>query len=116
MKLPTANEADVPRAKIVLYLLNPDHRSGKGKAIFFSSQGFTVERWQELADALRRHSAEHEVTRREPTSLGAGFVVEGPMRMPTGAVANIRSVWLIESGESMARLVTAYPLRNKKRL
>ena len=32
MKLANVNEAEVPWAKIVLYLLNPEHRSGKGKA------------------------------------------------------------------------------------
>ena len=32
MKLPLADEAEVPREKIVLYLLNSEHRAGKGKA------------------------------------------------------------------------------------
>ncbi len=52
MKLPFANEAEAPRAKIVLYLLNPEHRSGKGKARFFASHGFAVEDWQKLAAAV----------------------------------------------------------------
>ncbi len=52
MKRPFANEAEVPRAKIVLYLLNPEHRSGKGKARFFASHGFAVEDWQKLAAAV----------------------------------------------------------------
>lgn len=47
MKLPLVDEAEVPRAKIVLYLLNPNHRSGKAR--FFRDHGYATERWQELA-------------------------------------------------------------------
>ncbi len=40
MKLPLADEAEIPKAKIVLYLLNPEHRRGKGKARFFVGRSF----------------------------------------------------------------------------
>ncbi|HQB16706.1 MAG TPA: hypothetical protein PLT00_08350 [Verrucomicrobiota bacterium] len=46
MKLPLASEAEVPRTKIVLYLLNPEHRSGKSKACFFAHHGFDVGDWK----------------------------------------------------------------------
>jgi hypothetical protein len=114
MKLPLAIEAEVPRAKIVSYLLNPDHRAGKGKARFFASHGFAVEHWEQLADALRRHAREQEITKQESVPLGTRFVVEGGMTMPDGAVATVRTVWFIESGERAPRFVTAYPLRRKK--
>jgi hypothetical protein len=48
MKLPLVDAAEVPEAKIMLYLLNPEHRSGKSKARFFAGHGFTTERWQDL--------------------------------------------------------------------
>jgi hypothetical protein len=114
MKLPLAEQAEVPRAKIVLYLLNPEHRSRKGKARFFASHGFTLERWQELAEALRQHACDYEITREETTPLGLRFVVEGTMTMPDAAVALVRAVWFIEGGERRARFVTAYPLKRKK--
>jgi len=41
--------AKVPQTKIVLYLLNPEHRVGKAMARFFTGHGFTPERWQTLA-------------------------------------------------------------------
>ena len=116
MKMPLVNEAEVPRAKIVLYLLNPEHRAGKGKARFFASHGFAVEDWQKLADALRQHAREHEITKEETVPLGVRFVVEGDMTMPDGAVAGIRAVWFIESGERTPRFVTAYPLKRKKQV
>jgi hypothetical protein len=121
MKLPLADEAEVPRAKIVLYLLNPEHRAGKGKARFFVAHGFAVEDWQKLTVALRQHARDHEITKEEPVPLGVRFVVEGDMTMPDGAtpdgaVAGIRSVWFIERGERTPRFVTAYPLKRKKQL
>lgn len=116
MKLPLTDEAEVPRAKIVLYLFNPEHRAGKGKARFFGSHGFAVEDWQKLADAMRQHARNHEVTKEETTPLGVRFVVEGDMTMPDNAVAGIRAVWFIERGERTPRFVTAYPLKRKKQI
>ena len=51
MKLPLVDEAEVPRDKIVLCLLNPENRAGKGKARFFATHGFAVEDWLKLANA-----------------------------------------------------------------
>ena len=116
MKLPLADEAEVPRAKIVLYLLNPEHRSGKGKARFFASHGFAVEDWQKLADAVRQHARAHAITKEETTPLGVRFVVEGDMTMADGAVAGVRAVWFIELAERIPRFVTAYPLKRKKQV
>lgn len=116
MKLPLINEAEVPRAKIVLYLLDPNHRSGKSKARFFAGHGYVTEHWEELAEALRTHARENEVVKQETTPLGVRLVVEGPLTLRDGVVAQIRSVWFIESGEWAARLATAYPLRQRKQI
>ena len=113
MKLPLADEAEVPKAKIVLYLLNPEHRRGKSKARFFLSRGFSVDNWETMAGALRRHAAEHEIAKEEPTPLGVRMVVEGVMTMPNGTVAEVRSIWFIEGGERIPRFVTDYPLKKK---
>ncbi len=116
MKLPFADEAEVPGEKIVLYLLNPEHRAGKGKARFFASRGFAADNWEKLADTLRQHARDHEITKEEATPLGVRFVVEGDMTMPDGAVAGVRAVWFIERGERAPRLVTAYPLKRKQQV
>lgn len=116
MKLPLVNQAEVPRAKIVLYLLNPNHRSGKSKARFFSGHRYAPERWEELAEDLRRHARENEVVKKEATPLGVRLVVDGPLTLRDGAIAEIRSVWFIESGEEAPRLATAYPLRKQKQI
>jgi siroheme synthase len=115
MKLPLVDAAEVPQAKIVFYLLDHNHRSGKSKARFFAGHGYGIGRWQELAEALRAHASENEVVKQETTPLGVRMVVEGPLTLRDGGVAQIRSVWFIESGDRAARLVTAYPLSQRKR-
>jgi hypothetical protein len=115
MKVPFIDEAEVPQAKIVLYLLNPEHRAGRSKARFFSGHGYAAERWEELAEALRTHGRENGIAKQETTPLGVRLVVEGPLTLRDGVVAEIRSVWFIESGERVARLATAYPLQQRKR-
>jgi hypothetical protein len=65
---------------------------------------------------LRTHAGENEVVKEEPTPLGVRLVVEGPLTLCDGAVAIIRSVWFIESGDRVPRLVTAYPLRQPKQI
>jgi hypothetical protein len=69
MRLPVAEEAEVPMAKVVRYLLNPSHRSGKSKARFFLGHGFTADHWQRLAAALRDHAKDNEITKRERTPI-----------------------------------------------
>ena len=97
MKVPLADEGEVPQAKIVLYLLNPEHRAGKAKARFFASHGFAVEDWHKLADALRQHARDHEITKEETTPLGVRFVLEGDMTMPDGTVAGVRPYGLLSA-------------------
>jgi hypothetical protein len=116
MRLPAVSEAEVPEAKIVLYLLNPEHRAGKGKARFFSGHGFAPEQWRVLAEALRQHARDNDLTRQEATPIGVRFVVEGPMTMADGTVAGVRSVWFIEAGERTPRFVTAYPLKRSQQV
>ena len=53
MKLPHADRLEIPKAKVVQYLLSSTHRAGRGKAGFFSEIGFQVATWEMLADALR---------------------------------------------------------------
>ena len=84
MKLPNYEKAFVPREKIVDYLLSPFHRDGKGKAAFFKRFGFTVELWQILAEALKNHALENEVSKMENTPFGIRYVVEGELETPVG--------------------------------
>jgi len=41
---------------------------------------------------------------------GAKYVLDGPLRTPTGSTVQIRTVWIIDTHEDRPRLVTAYPV------
>jgi hypothetical protein len=49
VKLPNYENATIPPAKIIAYLLSPTHRDGRSKAEFFTRDGFSVDRREELA-------------------------------------------------------------------
>ncbi|MBI1928016.1 hypothetical protein HYR99_27710 [Candidatus Poribacteria bacterium] len=115
MKLPNYEHAVVPKAKITEYLLSPTHRDGHSKAELFMRFGFSASAWEELATALLRHAADHEVSKIEGSPFGVRYVVEGILYAPDGRTPAIRSVWFIETGEHIPRFVTAYPLERGKR-
>jgi hypothetical protein len=110
MKLPNAERAVVPSRKITHYLLSTAHRDGQHKAEFFSSFGFTIEAWEELAAALQNHARKYEVVEIVPTPFGRNFVVEGALAAPDGRSPKVRSVWFIAKNAETATLATAYPL------
>ena len=114
MKLPNHEKAFVPREKIVDYLLSPFHTDGKGKAAFFKRFGFTAELWQILAEALKKHALENEVSKMENTPFGIRYVIEGELETPVGRKPKVLVVWFIETRTEVPRLATAYPSKKRK--
>jgi len=110
MNLPNAADAVVDETKITEYLLSDTHPDGRNKAEFFQRFGFQREKWQVLAEALRRHGAVHPVTGTVQSPYGTRYVVEGMLESPDGRNPLLRTVWIVEIGDSRPRLVTAYPL------
>lgn len=109
-KLPNAEKGLVPEAKITRYLLDLTSKQGKGKAQFFMRFGFTMSSWELLAAALKQHAMTHDVTDTRETPYGTHYVVEGELQTPDGRLPQVRSVWKIETGDTVPSLVTAYPL------
>ncbi len=111
-KLPNAREAYVESEKITDYLLSLDHPEGKGKAKFFMEHGFKVNHHGELAASLRKHAATQPVTDRKDSEYGVKYIIECECHSPDGRNPCIRSVWIVETGETAPRLVTAHPTKN----
>ena len=109
MRVPGADTAIVSQEKIVGYLLNPLHPDGAGKAQFFDALGFHVDQWIALADALRNVIAAAEATSRVDSAHGTKYIVDGSIDTPSGRIVRVRTVWIVDAGESSPRLVTAYP-------
>jgi hypothetical protein len=110
MKLPYHENAYVPEAKIVKYLLNLEHKGGgKEKAAFFMRFGFTIEKWEVLAESLLLHARTHDVvsvTQKEDTT---NYAIDGILMTPDNRRPIVRTVWTLEQGSQAPRFVTAYP-------
>lgn len=111
MKLPNLEEALVEEHKLTAYLLSEEHSGGK--EAFFASFGFTVADWESLRDALLQHAAACEVTSTSATPHGVKYIIEGEMPAPDGRSPQVRTVWIVDAGQDVPRLVTAYPLEGE---
>ena len=109
--LPHQAEATISRTKIQGYLLSDAHPLGQYKAAFFNQFGFRSDRWELLADALRKHALTNGVTARQDTVFGTRYTLQGPLEAPDGRQPIVRSVWFIDAGGTVPRFVTAYPIR-----
>jgi uncharacterized protein DUF6883 len=113
MRLPNWQKATVPESKIVGYLLATGDPFGRFKAAFFNGLGFSRTEPGLLASALIRHAGENEVAKAEDSPFGRRYIIEGVLIAPGGGKPMIRRVWFIETGQSIPRLVTAYPLKRR---
>lgn len=109
VKLPNASNVKVERKKIVEYLLNREHPDNGGKADFFIALGFRRDDWEPLAGSFRRLAIACSVTRRMESVHGKKYIVDGAIETPTGKSPRVRTIWIVESGDTIPRLVTAYP-------
>ena len=97
------------------YLLNTKHRFGASKARFFGEFGFDLASWETLAQALREHAQQHEVSRTVETPFGPRYWRgDGELKAPDGRAPMLRTVWQLDYGEVAPRLITAYPLARKE--
>ena len=96
---------------MVNYLLSLTHPMGSAKAWFFTQYGFRAQEWEILRDSLADHVRHNPVVRREVTSFGTKYVVEGILVSPDKRNPGIRSVWFVRTSEHYVRFVTAYPLK-----
>ena len=104
-------QAQIERGKITDYLLASVNPRGRATAHFFHSFGFSVDRWEELAAALKSHAVSNEVARVVETAYGSRYHVDGRMETPDGRNPVIRSVWQVDPGSVHPRFITAHPRR-----
>lgn len=115
MNLPRARLASVKRAKLTGYLLNPAHPDNGGKAAFFLSLGFRQEAWETLAAALQKLALTSPVTKVLESAHGRKSILDAGLVTPFGKRAAVRTIWIIDRGREIPRLVTAYPIKPTQR-
>lgn len=109
MKLPNSDQALIEKKKILDYILNKSHPDNGGKSAFFIKLGFSRNDWQAMAAALHKYAETAEVSKRIESQHGIKYILDGRIISPTGKTAMIRSIWIVDGGRNIPRLVTVYP-------
>lgn len=109
MKLPNSKNAYVPNEKLIDYLLSETHIDGRTKAKFFRSIGFNEGNISKLEMVLLK-VATQPVKNISESIHGIKYIIEGEIQSPTGKVAKLRTVWILEPDKKVSRFITAYPV------
>jgi hypothetical protein len=109
MRIPNADKAIIAPEKLCDYLLNPSHRRGSNKARFLLSCGYRADAWQILETDLRTQHLTIEYSRAEDNVFGRRFAIRAPFATPTGRQIVLQSIWQIDIGTDVPRLITLYP-------
>ncbi len=89
-RLPNRDYAVVSEAKILKYLLNDSHSSGRAKARFLKAFGFSAKDWRALRDAILAHAGANEVTQSYQSAVGIRCEIDGPLLTPGGRTPIVR--------------------------
>jgi hypothetical protein len=110
MELPNKLHAYISISKITDYLLSESHTVGKSKAKFFRSFGFNETNISQFAKGLVDIAQTDTVVEATETVYGNKYMIDGQLKTPSGDMIRLRTVWIIETGDDVPRLVTAHPL------
>lgn len=109
MRIPHPDRAVIEPAKLRDYLLSPTHPVGRFKAPFFLALGYSAAEWDRLTADLRGQHLPLEAVPAAATAYGQKYIIRATLVGPSGASAEVVTVWVVRANEDFARFVTAYP-------
>jgi hypothetical protein len=109
MTIPNADRAIIAPEKITGYLLNVSHRRGGPKARLLLSVGYRVDDPHRLELDLRTQHLSLDVTRTVENAYGVVYEIEGPIKTPSARLLRFCSIWQLDTGSEVPRLITTYP-------
>lgn len=109
MKLPNRDRAVVEPAKLTDYLLNVEHSRGGAKAQLLLQFGYSADNWQQLEADIRCYHLEADVDRTQETPYGTRHTIRASLETPVGRSLSVRTVWQIDRGQDLPRLITLIP-------
>ena len=108
MQLPNRALATIAQEKLTEYLLNTWHKRGGTKARLLAHFGYTIRNWRQLeADIRRGLGTEVDLVR--PTEYGTRYEIRMTLQTPFGMPLIVRTIWQIDDGTEVPRLITLYP-------
>jgi hypothetical protein len=90
-------------------LLDVDHPDGGSKARLLASLGYSQANWQQLDADLRSMHLTEDFVATSQTIWGMRYEIVAPIMGPSGDAMLFRSVWQIDLGTDVPRLITMYP-------
>lgn len=109
MKIPNNNQSFVADKKITDYLLSETHEIGKFKADFFKRFGFDLADIDTFKDSLIQHSIDRDIEKTKNSDFGIKYELKCEINSPDERNPCIVTVWIVENGEELPKLITAYP-------
>lgn len=107
--LPNFRKAVLPVEKFTRYALNPDHPSGKDKAIAFQKAlGYNINNADELISNIYKSLSRYPAKIKAETPYGQPFEVVMRLEGPNGKTARVKTGWIILKGEKIPKLTSAY--------
>ena len=90
------------------YLLNTRHKRGSTKARLLAQFGYTFQNWRRLEVDIRSN-LDTEVDLVRPTEYGTRYEIRMTLQTPLGVPLTVRTIWQIDDGREVPRLITLYP-------
>jgi len=113
--LPNFHEAEIPRQKLVNYLLDPLHKEGRHKArVFRSALAFDQSSWKELAQAIVAELPYYPATLSSEGMWGRRYQVTLPITGKNGRTVDVLTVWNIRPETDFPAFVTALVVGGRK--
>ena len=108
MRLPNLDRAIIDPAKLRSYVLNTEHKRGGTKARLLARFGYHRDQRLLEADIRERHvEADVHVVRSSP--YGVRYEIRAPLPTPVGRELMVRTIWQIDEGTDVPRLITLFP-------
>ena len=105
----TPEEVTVQASKLTDYLLDPDHKRGKSKALFFANTlGITRDDWSFLQSQFVDALASVRYENVHIDAFGIRFTALLPIKGRNDATATVETGWIVRPGER-ASFITAFP-------
>jgi hypothetical protein len=110
MRLPHAENAQIPLEKLVGYALDPNHKDGRNKARVFKARlGFIRGDSETVSLLIKNLVPFFDANERETDDWGTRYQVDIPLTGRSGK-ATVRTGWIIPVDSDTPSLTTAFVL------
>ena len=113
--LPNFQNAEIPRQKLLNYLLDPLHKEGQHKArVFKAALDFDQSTWEELAQAIRAELPYYPAVAGSGGTWGKKYEVILPVTGKNSSAVDVLTVWIVRPETNFPTFVTALIVGERK--